>query len=157
MGALLAFELARTLEQLGRPPCALFVSSCRAPGRSGENGSRKSQMTDSALIQEIRAMNGTPESLLLNSELMKLILPIIKADFAVCDSYKFHPQPFSSFPIFAFGGLDDPDVNQEDIAAWGHLTSGGFQFRMFEGDHFFIHKECQLRQICSTIMNKFQS
>jgi len=100
-------------------------------------------------------MNGTPDSILLDAELMELILPILRADFAVCDSYIFHPQPFLSCPIFALGGLDDPDIKPEDIAAWRHLTSGGFRSRMLEGDHFFIQKEWQVRQICSAIINNF--
>ena len=91
-------------------------------------------------------MNGTPDSMLLDAELMELILPILRADFVVCDSYIFHPQPFLSCPIFAFGGLDDPNIKPEDIAAWRHLTSGGFRSRMLEGDHFFIQKEWQVRQ-----------
>ena len=157
MGALLAFELARNLEQLGPAPCALFVSACRAAHRFAENRAMKSQLPDPELLQEIREMNGTPESLLLDTELMDLILPIIRADFAVCDSYNFEAEPFLTCPIFAFGGLDDPDLKREDIAAWRHLTSGGFRSQMLAGDHFFIYKESQARQVCSVILDNFRS
>jgi medium-chain acyl-[acyl-carrier-protein] hydrolase len=155
MGALLAFELARKLEQLRLTPCALFVSACRAAHLWAEGHDKKSQLPDSALMQEIREMNGTPESVLLDTEMMQLILPIVRADFAVCDSYIFDPQPTLTCPIFAFGGLEDPDITREDIAAWGQLTSGGFRSRMLAGDHFFINQEWPARQICSAIFDSF--
>jgi surfactin synthase thioesterase subunit len=63
MGGLLGFEVARNLEQIGHKPSALFVSGCRAPHRWAEDGNMKSQLPDSGLMQEIKAMNGTPESL----------------------------------------------------------------------------------------------
>jgi medium-chain acyl-[acyl-carrier-protein] hydrolase len=157
MGALLAYEVARNLEQLGTPPCGVFVSGCRAAYRWSEIRNLKSHLSDSALLQEIRGMNGTPEPLLLDAELMELVLPVVRADFSVCDSYKFDPEPFLSCPIFAFGGLDDPDLKSEDIAAWRHLTSGGFRLHMLSGDHFFIYKEWQARQICSVILDNFHS
>jgi medium-chain acyl-[acyl-carrier-protein] hydrolase len=155
MGALLAFELARKLELLRLTPCALFVSACRAAHLWAEKHEKKSQLPDSALIQEIREMNGTPESLLLDTEMMELILPIVRADFALCDSYMFDPQPTLTCPIFAFGGLEDPDITREDVAAWGQLTSGGFRSCMLAGDHFFIHQECPVRQICFAIFDSF--
>jgi surfactin synthase thioesterase subunit len=91
----------------------------------------------------------------LDAELMELILPIVRADFAVCDSYLFHPQPFLSCPVFAFGGLSDPDVKPQHIAEWRYLTSGGFASHLLEGDHFFILQEPQVRQICAAITNQF--
>ena len=57
-------------------------------------------------------MNGTPECLLLDAEMMELVLPVVRADFGVCDSYKFDPEPFLTCPIFAFGALDDPDIKR---------------------------------------------
>ena len=81
MGALLAFEVARKLEQLGLVPSSLFVSACRAAYCWADNRQLKSRLTDAALTKEIRQMNGTPESLLLNAELMELILPIILVFF----------------------------------------------------------------------------
>jgi medium-chain acyl-[acyl-carrier-protein] hydrolase len=157
MGALLAYEVARNLEQLGPRAGALFVSACRAAHLWAEGRDLKSQLPDSALLEEIREMNGTPESLLLDAEMMELFLPVVRADFSVCDSYKFDPEPFLTCPIFAFGGLNDPDIKREDIAAWRHLTSGGFGLRMLAGGHFFIHKEWQARQICSAILDNFCS
>lgn len=155
MGALLAFEIARKLEQLRLAPCALFVTACRAAHLWAESHEKKSQLPDSALKQEIREMNGTPESILLDTEMMELILPIVRADFAVCDSYIFDPEPILTCRIFAFGGLGDPDIKLEDIAAWGHLTSGGFRSRMLAGGHFFIQQEWPAREICSAIFNSF--
>jgi medium-chain acyl-[acyl-carrier-protein] hydrolase len=156
MGALLAFEVARNLEQLGLAPSALFVCGCRAPHRWAEDHEMKSHLPDSELTEEIREMHGTAESILSNAELMELLLPMLRADFAVCDSYLFDPQSsVLSCPIFAFGGLEDSDITREDIADWRHLTSGGFGSHMLEGDHFFVQQEWAVKQICSAIVNTF--
>jgi surfactin synthase thioesterase subunit len=41
MGALLAFEVARKLEQLRLAPCALFVTACRAAHRWAESHEKR--------------------------------------------------------------------------------------------------------------------
>ncbi len=70
---------------------------------------------------------------------MKLLIPILRADFQVNETYEFTPgEPFD-FGFSAFGGLGDEDVTREDVAAWQEHTRGRFRMRMLPGDHFFIH------------------
>src|SRR5690349_15626788 len=51
-----------------------------------------------------------------------------------------HTAPQLDCPISAFGGIDDADVSQADLAAWKTHTSQEFSFQMMEGDHFFIFR-----------------
>jgi medium-chain acyl-[acyl-carrier-protein] hydrolase len=139
MGALLAFELARWLGRNGGPkPAYLFVSGCRAPQSRVEDETRSS-LSDGELINELRRLNGTDPEILGNAELMALLLPVFRADFAVCESYQFEPGPPLGCPITAFGGIQDTRISCNELDAWRVHTSGDFSLQMLPGDHFFLH------------------
>ena len=42
-------------------------------------------------------------------------------------------------PITAFGGLEDEEVNRDELAAWHDQTRSRFHMQMFPGDHFFLN------------------
>jgi medium-chain acyl-[acyl-carrier-protein] hydrolase len=150
MGAGLAFDLAYALQQRDAPlPVHLFVSGCRAP----QIPARKSPIAtlpDAEFIEELRHLNGTPEEVLCNEELLRISLPMLRADFAISEArVPLSPKPLP-YPISAYGGLQDPDVIRADVMAWGKVTKGSFRCRFFPGDHFFIHSaQTDLLQILS--------
>jgi medium-chain acyl-[acyl-carrier-protein] hydrolase len=76
---------------------------------------------------------------LQHEELMKLITPILRADFSVNETYQFTEEEPLEAGISAFGGLGDEDVTREDVEAWKTNTRGRFRMRMLPGDHFFIN------------------
>jgi medium-chain acyl-[acyl-carrier-protein] hydrolase len=87
----------------------------------------------------LRRGNGTPEEVLQNPELMDLLLPVLRADWALCKSYVYTPEPPFSFPITAFGGLDDHGVPRRYLEGWCEHTTGPFVLRMLPGNHFFLN------------------
>jgi medium-chain acyl-[acyl-carrier-protein] hydrolase len=138
MGALVGFELARHLRRDGGPqPVHLFVSGRCSPQTLREPFA--GDLPDSEFQEMLRRSNGTPEEVLENPELMELLLPVIRADFVVCKSYVYAPEPPFSFPVTAFGGLEDPGVSRECIEGWREHTTGPFVLRMLPGDHFFLN------------------
>lgn len=144
MGALLAFELARELRRRSMQlPVQLIVSGRQAP-QTPEHKSPVSHLPDADLIAQIRRYNGTPPAVLENRELMELVLPALRADFAVCESYRYTPEPPLPCGIAAWGGWEDSEVSPEEIAAWEVQTSSSFSYRMFPGDHFFIQSQRDL-------------
>jgi medium-chain acyl-[acyl-carrier-protein] hydrolase len=76
---------------------------------------------------------------LQHTELMRLLLPILRADFSVNETYTFAPEEPLDFGISAFGGLGDEEVTREDLDAWREHCRGRFRLRMLPGDHFFLH------------------
>lgn len=139
MGALLGFELARALRlRHRRPPTHLFVSGCRAP-QIGRRKQPRHRLSDSELIDELHRLNGTPAELLANDELIELLLPILRADIEICDTYLYREQPPLACPIVAFGGTQDEQVPEHDIAGWRSQTLAAFEMRMLPGDHFFLN------------------
>lgn len=138
MGALVSFELARLLRRnRKRQPVHLFVSGCVAPQWNGTKPIY--DLAEPELIEELRRMNGTPQEVLDHAELMELMLPIIRDDLSVCQTYEYSPEPPLSCDITAFGGLQDPGVSEAAVNAWREQTMGNFANEMIEGDHFFIH------------------
>lgn len=139
MGALLAYELTHRLERDGRSlPARLLLSGRRAP-QVPDDEPPIYDLPDDEFKAELRKLNGTPEAVLEHPELMELLLPVLRADFTLCETYEYEPRAPLPVPISAYGGLSDHKVEREALEAWSERTRGGFKLRMFEGDHFFLH------------------
>lgn len=143
MGALVSFETARNLRRLGvRQPEHLFVSGRSAPKfRYPERPLHA--LPEGELMDELRRLNGTPREVLDNPELMSLMLPTLRADFEVCETYKYTPEAPLGCPVSVQGGLQD-DIERARLEAWAEETCAGFSLEMFPGDHFFLHTSTQL-------------
>ncbi len=142
MGALICFELARRIRLSRRDSglLQLFVSGHRAP-HIPDPDMPTYHLPDPAFIKELRRLQGTPEVLLDNKELMTLLLPLLRADFTICETYSYSEDEPLQYPIYAVGALQDSEVPLEWLAAWQAHTKSTFKFRMFDGNHFFLHKE----------------
>jgi medium-chain acyl-[acyl-carrier-protein] hydrolase len=138
LGALVAFELARRLCGGGGPdPVQLFVSGCVAP-QTRKRERFIHSLPAAEFRQELRCLNGTPVAVLDNEELLDLLLPTLRADFALWETSTYVAGPPLSCPVCAWGGLEDDAVNPRDLGAWRELTTGPFRLRMVPGNHFFL-------------------
>lgn len=141
LGAFVAFEAARALRREGSPmPRHLFASGCPAP-HEHVVGRRIHTLSDAELLAALRRYRGTPEEVLRNDDLMSLLLPVLRADFAVYETYRPAGEPALDVPITAFGGLDDDHATPAQIDGWRDHTAQRFERRMFAGHHFFLHEE----------------
>jgi len=139
MGAIIAFELARMLRAAyGVNLAHLFVSGRPAPHLPY---SRKPiyNLPDGEFVEAVHRMGGLPAEIRDEAELMQLIVPVLRADFSVSQTYAYVPGPPLDCPITAFGGVSDADVSREQLEAWRGHTARPFSLHMFEGGHFFIH------------------
>jgi medium-chain acyl-[acyl-carrier-protein] hydrolase len=138
MGALVSFELARLLRrQRLRGPTHMVVSGHRAP-QLPDRRPPIHELPDQEFMAKLRNFGGTPEAVLRNPELMELLLPVLRADFAVCESYRYASEEPLGCPITVFGGNDDGEVGREELAGWHAQTGSAFSMHMFPGAHFFI-------------------
>jgi surfactin synthase thioesterase subunit/acyl carrier protein len=139
LGALVGFELARQLRrQSGVQPVRLFVSADRAPQLPHRNRPIH-VLPEGEFLVELCCLNGIPEKVLEEVEIMQTMLPVLRADLAVCETYVYSTEPPLNCPISTFGGLQDRRVSRGDLEAWRNQTSASFSLRMFPGDHFFWH------------------
>jgi medium-chain acyl-[acyl-carrier-protein] hydrolase len=140
MGALISFELTRRLRaNRNLLPAHLFISGRRAPHLPNTDPITYN-LPDLELMEEVRRLNGTKEEVLDHPELIQIMLPLLRADFSVVETYAYKPDAVLNCPITVFGGLKDPEVTREQLEAWREQTSAGFMLRMIPGDHFFLYK-----------------
>lgn len=136
MGAYLALKVTWLLERNNLSPAHLFVSGNAGPGLRTD---RKDYLLDDGpFIDLLIEMGGIPNELLENKELLEFVLPILRADFEIVEKNDLTVDPPVKTPVFAMMGTGEEDVDK--IENWGEYTSGGFGHRVFEGDHFFIHR-----------------
>jgi medium-chain acyl-[acyl-carrier-protein] hydrolase len=139
MGALLAFETTRALRRLGRPgPLRLLVSGYRAP-QLERTEPPIHDLPEAAFVAKLREFEGTPPEVFANAELLQLMLPMVRSDFALVETYRYRPEPPLKVPITAFGGLSDGHFGRDAVAAWAGQTTARFNMHMLAGSHFFLH------------------
>ncbi|HWP41860.1 MAG TPA: thioesterase II family protein [Blastocatellia bacterium] len=144
MGAIVSFELARWLRSSQSIcPARLFVSGRAAP-QVPDGSPPTYNLPEADLLIEVRRLNGTPREVLENRELMRLVLPILRADFELVQTYRYSAGPPLDCSITAFGGLQDKEISREDLEAWREQTNDSFSLHMLPGDHFFINTERQM-------------
>jgi medium-chain acyl-[acyl-carrier-protein] hydrolase len=118
----------------------LFISACGAPHIPNPNP-HLHKLADSEFLKSLKDLNGTPSEVLHQPELMQLLLPTLRADFELIETYQFTTTPPLNCPIVAFGGLDDPRIRREQVEGWSSQTTAAFRSQFFPGDHFFINTE----------------
>lgn len=139
LGALVAFEVARALRRWGGPaPESLWVSGAEGP----QTRSVRHQLHDlpePELIEALREYNGTPAELLADPEMMELLLPGLRADFAMDERYTYRQEPPLDLPVHLLLGDQDPYVDAERARGWARESTRPVREYRFAGDHFFIH------------------
>jgi medium-chain acyl-[acyl-carrier-protein] hydrolase len=142
LGAMLAFELARLARERGLPgPAALVVSGARAPG-SPRREPDLHPLPDAEFIDELdRRYQGIPPGVRSEPELLALLLPVMRADLAVFETYEHLARDPLAIPILAMSGESDPHVTHAEALAWRGHTTGRFEAEFFPGGHFFIQSE----------------
>lgn len=139
-GALISFELTRVLRRRGLPqPRLLIASGQDAP--QVKPAVVRHVLSDPEFIEVIRGCNGTPEVVLKNPALLEVLLPRIRADGAVYETYHYEQQAPLDCRIVVFHGLEDHMANPTAVAGWQGETQNSFHQYSFPGGHFFVHEE----------------
>ncbi|XP_067657009.1 S-acyl fatty acid synthase thioesterase, medium chain-like [Haliotis asinina] len=157
MGSLLAYELAcRLKSQTGQEPRKMYLSGISAPhSPMRQRLNIDHNATDQEFIEALGSLGGTPKEVLENEEIMKFILPTLRADNTMLDRFDFTPsdgQPPFTCPMSFFDGKDDA---KHDIEAWKSLTTGQFTLTMMPGGHFYLRDPTNMRNIINHINRDF--
>jgi surfactin synthase thioesterase subunit len=143
MGALLAYDLAHLLTEAGKPPTHLIVSAHWPPHLAPVRNRRlrPDAMSDTELGEFLALQAGAPREILDEPDIMELLLPILRADLALCQSYWDVPRRPLPVPITAFGASDEPEITAEVLAGWAERTRAGFQLRIMPGGHDYVYHD----------------
>ncbi|MEV1082858.1 alpha/beta fold hydrolase [Streptomyces sp. NPDC050211] len=136
MGASVAYEVARRLEAGGRDVRHLYVSGRPAP--TAQRPGTVHLRGDEGLLADVVRLGGTSADLLANAELQRLVLPALRADYRLIETYLPTPAGLLTCPVTAVIGDEDTEVREDEAAAWAEVTSGPFRLRTLPGDHFYL-------------------
>ena len=141
VGALVAFELASKLRLGDKPePNQLFLSAFPAPHLKMSHN-KLHHLPEDEFRNAIQALNGMPDAVNNDPELMSIAYPLIRADCKLVESREYSsPKPLNT-PMVILGGIADQQVSIDALEQWAKFTSGGFQLVLFPGDHFYIHTQ----------------
>ncbi|WP_084265131.1 thioesterase II family protein [Actinomadura macra] len=136
MGAVLAYEVARLLQERGNAPVHLFASGARPPHDRGDD--RVAAADDDTLVAEMIKLGGTDAEVLQDPELRELVLPYVRNDFGLVEDYVHRAGTRLAVPITTIIGDVDPHVTEAQAKKWADLTDGPFALKVLEGDHFYL-------------------
>ncbi|MBP1888333.1 type I polyketide synthase [Sinorhizobium mexicanum] len=152
MGALVAYEIARSLEVADRPsPFHLVVSGHEAADVPVDAPMYK--YSDDKLADLVRTLGIVPTEALANEKLLvDFILPPLRADFELAETYDRNLVTPLKAAITAMGGVKDEMLNANDLDEWRRLTTSRFARIMFDGDHFFPHSMAE--EVVSSLLRE---
>jgi len=146
MGALVAFEIARELRRRGGIKAQmLFVSGRRAPHLRNSDALTYN-LPEAELIAELRRLNGTPRELLEDRGVMRMLLPLLRADFELLETYQYRREMPLDIPIVVYGGVEDAEAPRNELLQWEDQTTAAFSLHMLPGDHFFVRSSQSILQ-----------
>jgi medium-chain acyl-[acyl-carrier-protein] hydrolase len=137
MGSLIAFELIKYMALHHFSPITALIVAAANPPHWQRKAPNLHCLPDLDLIAELQRFNGTPNAVLQNPELMALLLPLLRSDFQLLETYCYQPAPPLPLPILALGGELDQTVTISALQQWQQHTVK-FTFQTFSGHHFFI-------------------
>ncbi|MEU3251199.1 thioesterase domain-containing protein [Streptomyces sp. NPDC006997] len=151
LGATIAFELVREIRRRQGPaPVHLVVSGCTAPGgdraAEGADDPRMTGASDDEVVALLRRIGGTPEWMLTDPSVLRLILPPFRADFTVKESYRYRAEPPLEVPVTALAADGDPRGLPSGMADWERETTGPFTLHTLSGGHFAVLEQAATTQ-----------
>lgn len=151
MGAILGYEVALRIQDAGLPsPTHLFASGRRAPSRYRDE--RVHEVSDDRLVTELTNLGGTDVSMLSDPELLAMILPVVRSDYAAVENYRHDPGRTLDCPVTVLTGDRDPRVTLTEARAWDEHTSGPTDLQVLPGGHFFLVDQSD--QVLATLKRK---
>lgn len=137
MGATVGHELALALEREGHPaPRHLIVSARPAP--QDHRGGTVHRRDEAGLCAELRRLGGTAPELFECPELRELVLPAVREDYRLIETYAARPDGLLGCPLTVFVGRDDPELTPDQAEGWRRWTRGRFATTVFPGGHFYL-------------------
>lgn len=141
LGSRIAFELLRQLQCRNQRLPELFIASGSNSPDTARAKPSTFQLSDEQFINELQRMNGTPTEVLENRELMSILLPLLRADFQLAETYRFTGDIKFPLEVHVLGGQEDMDVPLANLSNWGHFFSKKVYVHAFAGGHFFIETQ----------------
>lgn len=159
MGAVVAYEIAKRLEEKQFSIEGLVISSKASPIYDFENQVSYQRNKDE-VADLLRDFGGTPAEVLEHEELRELVMEILCADLNTLHSYqtlgvrtKKEVVPLK-IPMYLLCGTEDV-VSAESMESWAYYTRFPCQILQLQGNHFyFMESKSAFEAILQDILQK---
>jgi medium-chain acyl-[acyl-carrier-protein] hydrolase len=142
LGALLAFEVARALRRRDLEIDLLVAGSSAAPHSVRSRGKLHQLPDDRFLTRIDRLYGAVPQAVWDNPELKQLVLPALRADIKMFETYRYQDEAPLSCEILTLRGSEDRAVLPKHVYPWRE-QGRSFRHRTFPGDHYFVRTQSQ--------------
>lgn len=140
LGGWMAFEVARGLRRRGKGIELLVAGASRAPQGRWLRG-RISGLSDRRFLKKLnRRYQAIPPMIMNNAEARALLVPMLRGDTKMYESYEYVAEEPLDCEILTMGGSKDPGVKRKHIAPWRELTKC-FRYRTIKGGNHYFAKE----------------
>lgn len=154
-GALLAFEVCRELRRQDMVmPLHLFVAACQAP-QIPDAYPPISMLDDREFVEKVEELFEPQSEAWNHLELRDFLLPVLRDDIAVCESYVYREEAPLSCPIHVFAGEQDRSISVDSTRYWSEQSTGTVCQYVFPGGHFFIDNSVdEIISLVSSALNQ---
>jgi surfactin synthase thioesterase subunit len=154
LGSRIAFELIQRCKFNNTLlPIHFIASGSRAPNSERET-SQSFNMPNNEFIAYLGELNGTPKEILSNRDIMEVLLPTLRADFKIAETYCYQGNVKFNIPLTVIGGNEDTDISHKHLNEWTHFFLDDTKIHIVSGDHFFIDtNKADVVKIVRTILN----
>jgi surfactin synthase thioesterase subunit len=155
MGASVGFELIHQLLENGKPaPLHFFATGATGPSSLSRQERNWHHLPKNELIDKLRDLQGCPDEIFEDSDLLDFLLPIIRSDFKAVETFRYTKRPPLEIPISVVTGTEEP-LKDEEVALWQNETAFAVNFQKMNGGHFFINAcaTSVVNHIAKTIRN----
>jgi medium-chain acyl-[acyl-carrier-protein] hydrolase len=142
MGAVLAYEVARSLVASGAREPGCLVLSGRGPPWIHHAPPPPRSLSDEEFAAAVqRRFGGLPDEVFQVPDLLALTVRPLRSDIEMLAAHRALPRPRLSCPVVTCNGRGDSTVTPPMIAAWREATKGPFSIRTFSGGHFYMRPD----------------
>jgi len=159
LGSRIAFELLNKIHEHNfRLPDIFIASGSKSPEKERSNKSIY-HLPNGEFKEELKRLNGTPQAVLENEELMSIFLPLLRADFRISDKYRYKGDKKFNCKLYVLGGTKDADIPLSCLDGWSNFFDLGAEIFTFAGDHFFIdsHRGDIISFVSSVIVKDYET
>ena len=138
MGATIFFELMHKIRENGLPsPLEFIAASSAAPNFHQVSDSYMYSLPEQEFIKYLLKISNIHQELLDDDEFMGLVLPSIRADFQMIETYRCNRTKRVSCDASVFYGESDDGMSEDSLNGWVDFFDAP-KFEGFSGGHFFI-------------------
>ena len=155
LGSLFAYELYYKICEENLPkPQHIFFSGDVPPSIRRED-KELHKLSDDEFMKEIIDLGGTPRELLENDELLQFVIPILRRDIKINESYVYKEREAKiECDVTVFSGKEE-DITLLELLEWKNHCAQRFRIQMMEGNHFFINNNApNIMRIINSELNK---